>query len=254
MKKLILTMVMSMLTFGLAFAASWYLHPPQEVAYGPDQQAVTAAADTASGPTAAVGKPVNPGDGTLPAAVRPRAASVEELVRLGLSLKAREEEVHKMEEGLQKRQIQQQLALADLTSERRSLDGFRTEARDALGEAQRVLEQLTVMHQQLVNEREQLVKERSMPAEEGAPNTSADQIQKTKRLSQWIQAMEPDKAAGLLKQMANDGDVTGAAEILSHFEEREAAKLLSAIDDPTLVNDLVSQFRDLKSSTKTPPK
>ena len=86
MKKLILTMVMSMLTFGLAFAASWYLHPPQEVADGPDQQAVTAAADTASGPTAAVGKPVNPGDGTLPAAVRPRAASVEELVRLGLSL------------------------------------------------------------------------------------------------------------------------------------------------------------------------
>jgi flagellar motility protein MotE (MotC chaperone) len=48
--------------------------------------------------------------------------------------------------------------------------------------------------------------------------------------------------------MAHDGEdqTEIAVQILRNLEEREAAKILSAIEDPKLVQLLIEKFRNLK--------
>ncbi|MDB4731923.1 hypothetical protein OAF74_03700 [bacterium] len=63
--------------------------------------------------------------------------------------------------------------------------------------------------------------------------------------------MDEKKAAEVLREMSNDGKMSVAVEILSHLEEREAAQILSELDDAKLVQDLVTEFRNLKSPQQT---
>lgn len=255
MKPLLMIGLCSILTFGLSFGASMYLQqqravqivddgPPAEIV--PDEPMET---EFTALTTHAEGALSNE---ALPSAIRPRAASVEELVRLGMSLNDREKQVVAKEEAVQKRELQQQLALVDLSSERQSLDGFRAEVRTNLETAQQLLNEMTAVYRRLTEERE------ATPT--GPPSTNAaatptdvDRRGNTKKLAQWMQGMDATKSAQLLQEMANDGQLDAAVEVLAYFEEREAAKLLSAIDDPKLVNELVTRFVDLKSTRQAQP-
>ncbi|HVJ87960.1 MAG TPA: hypothetical protein VM452_20015, partial [Caulifigura sp.] len=71
-----------------------------------------------------------------------------------------------------------------------------------------------------------------------------------KKMSAWFQGMEPEKAAGLLKGLANEGKMELAVQLLANFEEREASKVLAAIDDTTLTVELAEAFRTFKRAPK----
>lgn len=190
-----------------------------------------------------------PDDGLLPVAVRPRSMSVEELLRYGMSLKEREKAVREEEDNLQRRRVQQQLALADIQGERREIDGLRVQVREHLKEAEDLIQKLNQTRQQLVDEKDQKSQELKK-IQEAQIEVDSQYQDNTKRLSQWIQSMDAPKAAELLKEMANDGNMEMAVQILANFEEREAAKILSAIDDPKLVQEFVDNFRKLKRPVK----
>lgn len=190
-----------------------------------------------------------PDDGLLPVAVRPRSMSVEELLRYGMSLKEREKLIREQEDEVQRRRVQQQLALADIQGERREVDGLRVQVRDHLKTAEELIQKLNQTRQQLVNEKEQKTQELKK-IQEAQIEIDSQYQDNTKRLSQWIQSMDAPKAAELLKEMANDGNMDMAVQILANFEEREAAKILSAIDDPKLVQEFVDNFRKLKRPVK----
>jgi uncharacterized membrane-anchored protein YhcB (DUF1043 family) len=190
-------------------------------------------------------------DGILPVAVRPRAMSVEELLRYGMGLKEREKQIREQEDELQKRRVRQQIVLADVQGERKEVDGMRVQMRDHLKTAEKLIETLNQSREQLLQEKESAAEELKK-VKEARIEIDGEHLDNTKRLSQWIQGMEPEKAGELLREMANDGNMTMAVQILANFEEREAAKILSSLDDPKIVQQFVEEFRNLKKPEKKP--
>ncbi|WP_437205263.1 hypothetical protein [Planctomicrobium sp. SH664] len=186
---------------------------------------------------------------TLPVPVRPRGMSVEELLRYGMSVKEREQHVRQQEEQLQQRRIQQQLVLADIEGERREIDGLRIQVNDHLKSAERLIERLNAARQSVIDERTAANAEFSK-MKEARIEVDGQQADNTKRLAQWLQGMDAEKSASVLKEMANDGKMEMAVQILSHFEAREAAKILSAIEDPKLIQQFAEKYQNVKSASR----
>jgi len=188
-----------------------------------------------------------PVDERMPLPIRPREMSVEELLRYGMGVKEREAQVKTQEEALQKRRVQHQLALADMEGERKEIDGLRVQVSDQLKHAEQLIEKLKEVRSQFLQDQSDAADQMKQIKHERV-EIDEEHMDNTKRLSQWIQSMDPEKAAEVLKSMANDGPQQQeiAVQILRNLEEREAAKILSAIEDPKLVQQLIEKFRNLK--------
>ena len=70
-----------------------------------------------------------------------------------------------------------------------------------------------------------------------------------KRISSLMQGMSPEKAAASLQEFVDNGELDFAAQLLRHFDDRQAAKILDSIDNMKLVNELIRRTRVLKNTT-----
>jgi flagellar motility protein MotE (MotC chaperone) len=248
--KTVLMLLVGVLLFAASAGVSWYLHrgtAPHE-SQKPETSAPAVAA--AGGPADRAAQPVSPRADDLPVAARPREMSVEELVRYSMGLKTREESLRVREEELNRQRDRQKLALADLQAEQQGLTALLATIRTQHEAAQE-------LWQRAAQEREQLAAERqAAEAEEQTRANSrvsieSDQRDNVKRLSDWIQAMDPVEAADVLREFANDGNLDLGVQILSNLEERDAAEILSSLRDPKLVGQFVESFRNMKRPPQT---
>ncbi|MBX3444699.1 MAG: hypothetical protein KF774_20030 [Planctomyces sp.] len=209
-----------------------------------------AAADAGShAPATAASRPGSTTEGAsetgLPATVRPRPVSVEELLKYSLSLKSREETISQRERELERKQSQANLVLADIRGEQQELDGLRTQIKEQLGGIESLLQQLDEDRRDL--EAQKATAQTELKQLQGIlDDKQQSQQENIKRMSTWFQGMDPDKAATVLKELSNDGKLDLAVQMLSNFEEREASKILSAIDDTSLTVQLAEAFREFK--------
>jgi len=255
MVKMISVLVFGVVMFCAAAGGSWFVQTKLLAKQEPAPPAATPegtpadpqAPATANGaPAAASGEP-GAGKDRLPVAIRPREMSVEELLRFSMGVKEREEKVKQSEELLQKRRVQQQLALSDMERERNEIDDLRVQMSDQLKHAETLIEKLNDTRTRFMQDQDSAAVSLQQMKHERI-EIDQEHMDNTKRLSQWIQGMEPEKAAGVLTSMANDGDeqMAIAVQILRNLEEREAAKILSAIEDTKLVQQLIEKFRLLQ--------
>jgi flagellar motility protein MotE (MotC chaperone) len=82
----------------------------------------------------------------------------------------------------------------------------------------------------------------------------ASEEQNIKKLSTWVQGMDAPTAANLIRTMADNGKMDVAVRLLANFEEREASKVLAALNNPELMAELADKFRTLQRPTKTADK
>ena len=75
------------------------------------------------------------------------------------------------------------------------------------------------------------------------------------KLAAVYDAMTPEGAAPILKQMAESGTgkMEQAAQILALMKERNTARLLEAMNDPALVSQLMDKVRGLKALNAPAP-
>lgn len=180
-------------------------------------------------------------------AARPRAMSVEEILRYGMGLKKREELMKQREQSVAQQEAQMKLVFADIQGEQREIEGLRTQIRDQLAAADKRLIEINQATERMSVERqkrEEEAKKQATPGE-GVTDLQRDNI---KRMSAWFQSMEPTKAAEFLKELSNDGKLDLAVQMLANFEEREAAKVLSAFgdEDKALVSEITEAFKNYK--------
>ena len=186
-------------------------------------------------------------------AARPRAMSVEEILRYGMGLKKREELMKQREQSVAQQEAQMKLVFADIQGEQREIEGLRTQIREQLAAADKRLVEINQATERMAAERqkhEDEMKKQITPGE-GVTDLQRDNI---KRMSAWFQSMEPTKAAQFLKELSNDGKLDLAVQMLANFEEREAAKVLSAFgdEDKALVSEITEAFKNYKRPE--PPK
>jgi hypothetical protein len=192
---------------------------------------------------------LKPLEHALPGSIRPRPVSVEELLRYSLGLKSREAAIDGKEKNLERRQAQVNIALTDIQGEQHELDGLRRQVKDQITAVDNLLTKLA-------EERQAFQADKSKAEEEMKKYDSVKkdddvaQRDNVKRMSAWFQGMEPEKAAGVLKSLANEGKMELAVQLLANFEEREASKVLAAIDDTQLTVELAEAFRTFKRAPK----
>lgn len=184
----------------------------------------------------------------LPVAVRPRPASTEEILRLGTSMRNREKALKAREEVIQKDRSHLKLIVEDIQSEKLELESLQLEIQGKLAAAEKLLGEVALQRQQLTQEREDAKRELEeiRSAQTEYKESEAGNV---KRMSQWIESMEPERAADCLRELSNDGKLDMAVQLLGEFEEREAAKILGAMDD-ALVAQLLDKYRGLERHPK----
>lgn len=257
MVKALAILAFAAVVFGAAAGGAWYLRMSQSTAAPDAENASTSDTTLAdspveSTPTAAAEQASEEPKETdpLPVAVRPRPMSVEEILRYGMGLKARDETIRKREEALRQQEARMKLVFADIDGEQKEIDGLRKQVSSELKEARNLVAQAEQVHQQIAIERQNAATELEQ-YQATQIEIDSSQRENVKRLSDILQGMEPEKAADVVKEMSNDGNLEMAVQILSNFEERDAAKLLTALDDPKLIQQLIDEFKKIKRPEKT---
>lgn len=192
---------------------------------------------------------LKPLEHALPGSIRPRPVSVEELLRYSLGLKSREAAINGREKDLERRQSQVNIALTDIQGEQHELDGLRRQVKDQISAVDNLLARLAEERQSFEAEKAK-AEEELKKYDTVKKDDDVAQRDNVKKMSTWFQGMEPEKAAGFLKSLANEGKMELAVQLLANFGEREASKVLAAIDDTTLTVELAEAFRTFKRAPK----
>ncbi|QJW94406.1 MotE family protein [Frigoriglobus tundricola] len=71
------------------------------------------------------------------------------------------------------------------------------------------------------------------------------------KIASMYDAMAPEAAGPILKQMADTGRIDMAAKILVQMNQRKAAAVLEAMNDPPLALSILSKIQGLRAATPT---
>lgn len=99
-------------------------------------------------------------DEQLPVAVRATPMSVEEIVRMGLSLKSRSEVVKKREEALREVEAQQRLVLSDIAAAQQEIENLLAQTSDQRAAKEELLARITAQNEAQALERKALAEEK----------------------------------------------------------------------------------------------
>jgi DNA repair exonuclease SbcCD ATPase subunit len=92
-------------------------------------------------------------DEQLPVAVRSTPMTVEEIVRMGLSLKSRDEAIRKREESLREIESQQRLVLSDLAAAQQEVENLLAQTSDQRAAKEELLARIAAQSESLTRER-----------------------------------------------------------------------------------------------------
>jgi flagellar motility protein MotE (MotC chaperone) len=73
------------------------------------------------------------------------------------------------------------------------------------------------------------------------------------KIAAMYDAMTPEAAAPILKQMADTGRLDMAAKVLAQMKDRKAASVLEAMNDPALALQILERIRALRATTAPAP-
>lgn len=256
MKKLIVLGMYGLIVFAVSGASAWFFHSKavEEANAVPEEPKPTSVTpQKAVSPdilTARTPDDVVP-DQESPVAVRPKSMSVEEIVRLGLSLKSREQGLKDREIAFRRIESRHQLVLADIEAEQKEIQGLVAQAQDQRATTVEILKE--VRQRQLEMEKQSQAAASAESQKKPAPADGPSESDKTanlKDLTEVVQSMTPENAASVMKEFANNGKTDMAVQILSKLEERKAASILDSMKDEKLVSEFLEKFVSLKRPEK----
>jgi len=141
--------------------------------------------------------------------------------------------VRDREDRLERRQAQMDLILRDLQAEREAVDALQ---RTLTTETKAAAIRATEVEAKAVTPPKTLLIEPDPAGEK----KNIDQ------LARLYDAMAPESAAPILKQMADSGRMDTAVRILAQMRDRQAAQVLAAFADPSLAAQLTDRVRALR--------
>ena len=101
-------------------------------------------------------------DEQLPVAVRATPMSVEEIVRMGMSLKTRDEVVRKREESLREIEAQQRLVLSDMAAAQQEIENLLAQTSDQRAAKEELLARMNAQNEALDRERKSIAAEKAV--------------------------------------------------------------------------------------------
>jgi flagellar motility protein MotE (MotC chaperone) len=263
MKKILMIVIVAVTMFGAAAGASWKwrrMKMAAAAAISADEHAdedspndASESPESATPPASHGGNPQVPATNRVgksavahetPAHVGVQPSytpSVNEAVQLASSLRDRAALVRERENQLNARQRQLELVIEDIRSERAAIDELRSQADELLkageermAEVERQRTELEIKQQKIDGRVTEMV------------GQEKDNI---KKMGSVYDNMAPENAAKIIQQMADGGTMDTAVKLLAVMKERQAAKVLSEMPDPSLAAQLSERLKDLKRPT-----
>jgi septal ring factor EnvC (AmiA/AmiB activator) len=237
MKSIIAAIVTCVVLFGISLGATHFLLPSDR----PEDPAATEVSEAESAESedeASLQQMVS-----MPVSFRPEnEVSVESVLQMSESIKKTEQQLIAREKEIAKQEQRVRLLFQDLETEQDELKAF------SEGVDQKV-EMLSRMNETLQNTIADIDAKR---AELEALQTSlgeddeskqAELDDRVKAVTPWFSSVAPEQASTYLKEMANNGRVEFAASLLNSMPDRQKSKILGAMNDPLLVEQLIEALR-----------
>ena len=70
--------------------------------------------------------------------------------------------------------------------------------------------------------------------------------ERVKQMAAMYDAMAPENAAKIMQQLADTGQIETAVKVLATMKERQAARVLAELPDPSMAATLLDKMRTLK--------
>ncbi len=246
MKNIVIICVLAVLLFALSAALSLYLTPRNKA---DDEHAAPRPAPERRAERKKVDE--QPDEPKRPAATAesppaaPPATKTDEVANLLDRLRQRFNDLQRREEEIQKQEQRLQLVMDDIRGERGVIDGFRAQLsaelkqldkkREGISRGARNLEEQKKAAEALLAE----MKKREIEYDR-------NETKNLGRMATISDSMPPDKAARVLEELANSGQLETAVKLLGEMKERRAAAVLAEVRDVTLAAQLLKGLRDLK--------
>ncbi len=225
MIKTVFVGLLAVVLFCLGAAGSWYFLKQQETAEA-EAETEQQEAQVATGQTVST----KPSPIALPVPLRAGAMSAEEEFRLAAIYRKQGEDLAKWQQRLETNEQRLKLVNEDIVGQRREIDGLLVQVQDKLAAAETLLAKVSEQSKQLSEDQNQVNQQLQEIKDQQDAGTDTSQ-QKLKKFAAWLQAVSPEMGAEILRFQLNQGETEFAIELLSLVEERNAAKILDALND-----------------------
>lgn len=230
MKAIISAMITCAVIFGLSAGATQFLmkQPPVD----PEAMEMD---PTATDPTS----PDQPQDQAVPVSFRPdNNISVEAVLQMSDSIKRMEQDLAEREKRVKRDEMRVKLIFDDLATEQDELRAFSDGIDSKLDLLSRMTDELKSTLASVEQQKADLAKltKKAETKKVGSVSTADTQADEVKG---WFEGLQPEQAAEYLREFSNNGKMTFAASLLQKMPDRQKSKILGAMNDPILIDQLI---------------
>ena len=236
MKTIVAAMITCFVLFGASLGASKFLLEPS---MEPTMESKSNERSDGASDFSKTNKAGNAKAASMPVALRPNnAVSVEAVLQMSDSIRKMEQQLIEREQRVQKDEQRVNLLLEDLSTEQEELTAL-SQGIDAKVKA---LNESTVYFQGMLDELD--TRKAELAQMEKLAGTDDDSVNekfdtKVNDVKGWFAGLQAEQAADYLKEFANNGKLEFAASLLQKMPDRQKSKILGALSDPVLVDQLI---------------
>ncbi len=237
MKAIITAMLTCAIIFGLSAGATQFLMKSET-----PEDAAEALENGLEGDSALAAETAIPEGDPVPVSFRPENnVSVEAVLQMSDSIKRMEQELAAREQRVKRDEMRVKLIFDDLATEQDELRAFSEgiEAKiDLLGRMTADLKTTLAAVEQEKTELAKLTKK----AETKNVQTTSTADSQADEVKGWFEGLQPEQAAEYLREFSNNGKMGFAASLLQKMPDRQKSKILGAMNDPILVEQLIESL------------
>ena len=236
MKAVLSAMITCAVIFGLSAGATQYFLKQQ-----PEDVEAAAEVAPSEAETVETAESEVAGSEPMPVSFRPDAnVSVEAVLQMSDSIKRMEQELAEREEKVKRDEMRIKLMFDDLATEQDELRAYSQgiDAKvDLISRMKTELEQTLMTLEQKKAELDKLAQKTQTK-----PETNTEIDDKVDDVKSWFANLEPEQAAEYLREFSNNGKMAFAASLLQKMPDRQKSKILGAMNDPVLVDQLIESL------------
>ena len=241
MKTIIAAVITCMLLFGASYAASVYF---AQAAATPEEESTEESTETESGDRL-LPEGMEAEKTDLPMQVSNQAnqpVALETVLQMSESIRAKEERIRLSEKALKDNEERVEMLFEDLKREKSQLKTMADSIEIKIDQMNRMQERLNVTMNEIEARRAEVAR---MEKENGADDASLqkDFDDRVDTIKGWFSGLPAEQASEVFKDFANNGKLELAAALLQKMPDRQKAKVLGAMNDSVLIEQLVDAIK-----------
>lgn len=246
MKNIIIVCLVAVLLFGVSAGISLYLQNPGLFTPGKDKEA--AKSETKADKEKPGEKVARKVEEVPPLVQPPPASTTEQAARLLARLQEKEQALKAREQAALEKEGRLKIVHEDIRGERALLELLRQQI---AAELTRLIDKQATVARKASGLEDQKKEAAKLLAEMKSRQIELDKGETANlaKMASLADSMPPEKAAGVIKQLADSGKIDTAVKLLAQMKPSRAAQVLAEMSDAALAADLLEKMLRLKKQT-----